>query len=525
MVNSVFNRIDYFPRLSGWIFILCLLIMSFLYDYQEIIKLRPQGLHQWRQCDCLSLTLNYAKDRYDFLDPQMHSQEADKGASGRTIRELPYFYFIIATLWKIFGVHEWMYRALVILFVFTGLFFLFKTIEDVLKNSFWGIGISLLLFTSPFFVYYTNNFIDDTPSLALSMVSLFFFWKYYDKRKIKYFLICLLFCLLAVLTRVISVLLLLGIITLFAADLLKLLRNKEGARIFNKPVLSILLFVSVFLIIFLWYSFARKFNLIHHSGFFLIGTLPLWQLDWQNVRIIMERVGDFWISQYFAKSVLILCLILLLSFLFHIRKIERIWLILTSSVFAGVIAYLVLYFKVLENHDYHLICLLILIPLIFITFLDLLQKQYPVLYHSFLLKVAFLILFISSFFHAQTNLKQRYSGWMNKTHMAYYKPLETITPYLRSLGIERSDKVLSIPDPSFNITLYLMDQKGYTSGGSNTDSFQFFKMFRNGLQYIIINDDRMLEHPAIKGYLKYPVGIYQSIKIYDVRPYKKMFAP
>ena len=44
---------------------------------------------------------------------------------------------------------------------------------------------------------------------------------------------------------------------------------------------------------------------------------------------------------------------------------------------------------------------------------------------------------------------------MNNFHEKIYKDLEDITPYLRSLGIERTDKVISLPDGSFNISLYL----------------------------------------------------------------------
>jgi len=53
--------------------------------------------------------------------------------------------------------------------------------------------------------------------------------------------------------------------------------------------------------------------------------------------------------------------------------------------------------------------------------------------------------------------------WFHFDYSMHFKALETITPYLSEIGIKRTDRVLSLPDESINISLYLMDQKGYTS--------------------------------------------------------------
>jgi len=49
----------YFPKYSKWVFLLLLFAISMIYDYQDILFKTPQSLHQWRQCDCLSITMNY----------------------------------------------------------------------------------------------------------------------------------------------------------------------------------------------------------------------------------------------------------------------------------------------------------------------------------------------------------------------------------------------------------------------------------------------------------------------------------
>ena len=112
---------------------------------------------------------------------------------------------------------------------------------------------------------------------------------------------------------------------------------------------------------------------------------------------------------------------------------------------------------------------------------------------------------------------------MNEQHQKHYAALEHITPYLQSLRIDRDDIVLSIPDPSFNISLYLIDRKGFTSGGGNSNGFKMERMFRNGLQYMIINDARMMKDTVIRKFLDYPMGRYRNVSNYDLRPYRKDF--
>jgi hypothetical protein len=108
---------------------------------------------------------------------------------------------------------------------------------------------------------------------------------------------------------------------------------------------------------------------------------------------------------------------------------------------------------------------------------------------------------------------------MNERHLQHFQALETITPYLRSLGIERTDKVISIPDISFNITLYLMDQKGWTDYGdvNLNRSEKIAKKIKSGAEYLIINDSTIYKKDNIQPYIKNKIGSYKNIDIYDLR--------
>jgi hypothetical protein len=78
--------------------------------------------------------------------------------------------------------------------------------------------------------------------------------------------------------------------------------------------------------------------------------------------------------------------------------------------------------------------------------------------------------------------------------------------------------VVSIPDPSFNISLYLMDQKGFTETEQsllqNENKLADYKS--NNAKYIILSDSSMTNLPAFSKIEIQKIGIYQNITIYKI---------
>jgi hypothetical protein len=99
-----------------------------------------------------------------------------------------------------------------------------------------------------------------------------------------------------------------------------------------------------------------------------------------------------------------------------------------------------------------------------------------------------------------------------------FKAIETITPYLRSLGISRNDTVISIPDPSPNITLYLMDQKGFTDFGFNDlkEEERIIHFIKLGAKYLIINNDSLNNKSYIRPFIQNKIGSYKNVNVYQV---------
>ena len=100
-----------------------------------------------------------------------------------------------------------------------------------------------------------------------------------------------------------------------------------------------------------------------------------------------------------------------------------------------------------------------------------------------------------------------------------FEAFETITPYLRELGLTRDDRVISIPDGSPNISLYMMDQKGVSGFGAGhlKASDRTIHYMELGFEYMIINDPWVLNKEYLKPFLDHKIGEYRNVTIYNLK--------
>jgi len=523
LLNKSDTLLSYYyrPAVSKWIFILSFIIISLFYDFQQILFLRPQGLHQWRQCDGLSITMNYYKENLSFFNPAVHSMEADEGKSGHTISEFPLVYYLTGNIWKLTGHKEYIFRLIDLLLVFFGLFAFFRLCEEILKDSLIAMICSFILFSSPVLSYYSCNFIPNTSAFGLILIAWYFAFLYFSKNKRRFLFLSFLFFLLGGLIKITHNLSLLSLILVLIINIIK--NHKDRKEVILRMFGWLALAGLILLIVFVYYYRAHLYNEKHHSGMFSFQLHPVWNLKKAAINEILHNFRTFWFKQYFSAAIQYLLAFSLVFILIYRKFTGRFYSEMLFFLLAGSLVYVIFWFSAMSNHDYYVIDLMISVCFLLLTFFMVLKSRVPVVFNHVLTRIILIILLIFSIKTTTIKVKDRYSGWMNEVHRKYYYSLETITPYLRSLGINRNDVVLSIPDPSFNITLYLMDQKGFTSGGSNTDSFLMERMFKCGLKYMIVNDSTIIRHPQIQQFTKKPMGKYHNIIIYDLREFSEQF--
>ena len=101
-------------------------------------------------------------------------------------------------------------------------------------------------------------------------------------------------------------------------------------------------------------------------------------------------------------------------------------------------------------------------------------------------------------------------------------PQIEIQPVLKEWGIQKNDKVISVPDFTINGSLYFMNMKGYTDFGNDfTKAEAFYNRMDQGAKYLIVNDSTILKNEVIQPFITNKLGEYKNISVYDLRDVKK----
>lgn len=506
----------YFPRYSPWILVLLILAISAVYDYQDILFKPTQSVHQWRQCDCLSFTLNYAQDEAPLFEPRVHNLGRD--GTGKTASEFPVLYYLIGKIWKLTGQHESIYRLLVLLLFYLALFALFRLFEQMLRDSVLAITGALLFFTSPTLAYYANNYLMDIPALSFAIFGLYFFFRFTQHRSARLLTLSMLFYVIGGLLKASSMLSFFAIMGIFVLDL-PVFPRRWQEKVFRHPARQIIPFAAVIILLFAWYLYARHYNTIHNGGNFLIGVMPIWNMDGEQIRLTLDAIREHIKWDYFRLETLVFLaaawLILLVFYPKNRRLINQLLLFLS----AGFVSFIILFFEALKDHDYYVINLYILFPVVLLGLFFLLKDNLPKIYCSILLRVLLVAFLFHNIDFTRRRISGRYSpdSFMNReyaTRLHYYRE---IGPYLDSLGIGKNDRVISISDNSINITLYLMNRKGWTNYNIENDSSRMAEHIGQGACYILSHEE--VQNESLLPFFRNPAGEFHGIRIYDVRDY------
>jgi len=507
-----------FPKVSGWIFALLFLGIALLYDYDRILFEPPQSIHQWRQADCLSLTTNYYQDKNPFFKPSMHYLGID--GTGQTVSDFPIIYYLVAKIWAITGKEVWVYRFVVLLLFFLGLLALMKAIELEIRNSIAGIFVGLLLFTSPVLVYYGSNFLMNIPAFSFACLGLYQFFKFKSTGFNKYLWWLGIFYLLAGLLKVSALLSFVAICLVFLIDLVGI-RPKQNA-VFRGTWKEAMGLCSVVIIVLLWLTYAQHYNAKHTGGIFLIGILPIWNLSTETIAKTFEYISHHFRWDYFRPFIgIFLAIAAIVVSVFH-KSIDSSIRFISAMMCLGALAFMILFFEALMHHDYYVIDLYLLVPVLLLAFFMVLKEKLPRFYRSYLFAFILLAMLIHSLDFANRRIFERYDlqGLSNHDHREIFQAFAEIGPTLKDLNIGPDAKVLSLSDYSINITLYLMNRKGWTDYGISLNPNRIRDKIAMGARYLFIASPETYTQETIAPFIHNKIGSYKNVDIYQLKDVK-----
>ncbi|HSZ72823.1 MAG TPA: glycosyltransferase family 39 protein [Cytophagaceae bacterium] len=523
------------------ILLICLTALSFLYNYQYAFSKGPYSIHMWRQTDCLALTQGYYDNGLNFFQPSMNFQA---GNNGKTVAEFPLFYYINACMWTVFGKSEFLCRLLNVIVSFVGLVYLYKLIRTLLDSPFWAGVITLLVFTSPILVFYANGFLVNVPAIGFIFISWYYFYQFYHHNTSgKYLMISMFFVTLAALLRVTLFYTVSFVYILYFLELFNLGSFGKNGKLYIDKWKQLLLLVIPLVFVAGWVSYAKYYNTLHGTtDIFLMKIIPIWDMGAYNFaslsRKFIHNLSVDILLSYVGMYVFFTLFFFLLANSF---KQPPIILVCLFSLSIGCLSFLMLFYQNLNVHDYYLIDVIPFMVIVFVFFILLLKVQYQVIYQSAFLKYFAVLFLVTSILYCTAKHRIRYKskddalvdalffvyteelyGYWDWFHWDYglrLEALEHIQPRLDELGIKKDDLVLSIPDVSPNVTLYMIGRKGYSTYGRNNLSTydQIIQAQENGVKYLIINDKSILHDDRENVLVGKPIAEIKNILIYDIR--------
>jgi hypothetical protein len=501
------------------LFILLLIVVALFYNYPSYFNEIPTGNHNWRQTDCASLALNYYQNDMNPLKPRIHYVLSGQGYG---VGEFPILYYATAVLYKVFGVHEGIFRTLNLLIFCCGLLALFFTIRDYTKNYFMAYLLPILVWTSPVLGFYTFNFLSDGPALGLSLIGLYHFFRYYESGKQSALNWSMFFFLFGGLLKITALIPFVAISGLHFFELVGLLKfKKENTRLFNKKWQHILPFILVVVGIGIWYYTAIQYNQTHDNTYFSTRTWPVWDMPRWQINLFFFRLFKFWMPFYF-NPIIHLIFIGCIGFIFVKRKAFRTfeWGFVGIGLL-GVFLFLVLWAYAFIDHEYYVINLMHtpIFATIFVT--RWLTDNKPKIVNHWAFLGALLLLLSFTAYQTKQKIKLQYKPNNRTINDAFYDP--GFKDFLKENDIKYPDLAFSVPDNSPNITLYHMNLRGWTNLLTPRVDMEIIELMASwDAKYLIVSDTTYLSKPEMQPFLEHEIANFQEqIYFFDITVFKK----
>lgn len=494
-------------------FVVLFVGLCLYFNYTVTFTQPPQSVHAWRQTNSLSIAQMYYQYNLPFFKPEIQNQMADGGLSGKTAGEFPIINYAVAKIWQVTGKSDWSYRIFQLLVLFSGLFLLFRLLIPITGNAVRAGFLTMLIFTSPMFIFYGPNFLPDAPALAFTFATWFFLYQFVKKQKFYWLFIASAFLFLAVTVKITAAT---SFLAIGAWIIYESLFMKPEKRIFSFRFIHYIPFIISLVLIFLWYYYIDYYNGIHHADYSYRGIWPVWRMTSEQFYKIIDILNKIYFKEFFSPPLQYATLLIWIFMLFKIKKIQPFYRFLLVIMPLGFAAILALWFQVLEGHDYYLITqmqVLVMVWAIFFSYLK--DKKIWNHWASYFILIA---LFTILAHNGRIRHLARYEGWMNENYNVHFEALTGIEPSFKKWNVMPEDKVISLPDFAINTTLYYMNRRGYTEFG--TDYLQedvFKKRIQQGAKYLVINDTTILSKPEVQKFASDFVGRYKNVKVFRLK--------
>lgn len=506
-LKSVFsNWLVQFVLFSGILWLIFIIL-----EINRHLKDMILGYHYWRKSDTYAQISNYYYNGLNFFDHSIYYNQLESG--GRAVAEFPLFYYFIAFQQTIFGNYQIIAKINWILLLYIGLFSIFKIAQHYLKHVGFSLLVALILFTSPIYTAYAIDFLPDSVAINLIFIGFWLLLKSSLNHKTSTFIFAIILFSIAGMMKPFFLIPFIALLMVIISN--HLFIKKEFIPFKWSLLIPILATI-------LWFVYAHYYNSVTGGGnYFLSTTRAIWDYSAEETATTIYVIKVLWLNDYIHPLFRpFFLLIVLVNLVWWNKKTVLLNLFYVFSLLGG-LAFFVLFFNMLEHHDYYVYPLIFLVPLTIGKFLFHIQ---PYL-RSNALKHSLSLILLVLFYMSLTNTFNRVQSRRMDTRingLVQYAGYQNLDAFLTRNGVKETDYVLAFSDKSPSHALSLMNRKGWSGYQTNYKLQKLPYLIEYGAKYLIINkrakllDDSTYTH----GYTHFLVADTNDIFIYDLQPYQ-----
>lgn len=515
------------------------LLMAGVFSYYGIWdwwSMGPVSVHRWRQADSISQVLCYFENGLQFFRHQVHNLEGEGGAA---VSEFPVLYFLTACFYHLVGEHPGILRIIHLMILVWGLSHYAVLVAGLSQHRLMGLLGVVLILGSPIIAFYGFNFLPNIPALGFMLAGFGFYYSFTQSRKNYHFWFFILLNTLAGLLKATMIVPFLAWLGTWI--LIRLLFKNPDVHLAPfypqaKKVFQSAMWVLAINLI--WLGWVRYYNAAHGSVNFLTTIYPVWELEGQEVSRIWNMILEKRFTRWFAPFTFLILLVW--SGITFFRKNETpkpVW-IFFMLLWAGAVSVFLLFYFQFQHHDYYLIDLMYL-PMAGLTVLcydlgrwiraaqspDSFWQSIP---GSFIiLWVVLLVPALWNVQYAKSHLEHVFSPGhsdMRGFPPGLYEDIPSLRAHVQNLGLDyKKDKVLTLPDPSFNVSLYYLNLRGFTHKNVALPKEKWEQLWKKGVRYVIVFNSELISHPDLKKITSSYLGSFkEEVFFYKMQsPFRK----
>ncbi|MDA3954180.1 MAG: glycosyltransferase family 39 protein [Bacteroidales bacterium] len=432
-----------------------------------------------RQTDSLSFASNYFNDGFNFFNPKLFNL---KNIDGKAACEFPITYYLTALLYSVVGKHLFIQKLIHLIIAYYGAYCIFKLSNIILKDFFYAISVSLIVFTSTVFNYYSFNYLPDIPALGFVFSGWYFIYKYQINNKNRTLILSFLFFTLSGLIKVTY---LINPIAIIIISLISLSFYRQDPLVYNSKKIAISGVIGITVVI-LWNIYILNYNDLYNSSSFNTKALPIWNLTQEKIASVWDIITNYWYSNYFYRHTFNLFYIIFAFQIIFIKRSDKKYFLQILILLSGNIAYFILFYTQFKHHDYYFLAFFPLFILLLISGLKKLQKITKNINLHYVFKTIILVIIILGIDKSRFKLTKRFNNGIDNYSRTGLL-IQANTTDINNLNIDPNAKFIVAPDLCQNGGLFFLDKKGWNLEKSDHITVENINKYKNlGANYLLL---------------------------------------